>query len=78
MISRKRNPTQAHDVIEEAKRHGVPEGTIRERKKPMSYPSYMALMSDLVDKEPTCFEDATKKKEWVDAMVEEYQSIIKI
>ena len=37
----------------------------------------MALMSDLVDKEPTCFEDATKQKEWVDAMVEEYQSIIK-
>ena len=28
-------------------------------------------------KKPTCFEEATKKKEWVDAMVEEYQSIIK-
>ena len=57
--------------------HGVPEGTIRERKKPKSYPSYMALMSDLVDKESTCFEEATKQKEWVDAMIEEYQSIIK-
>ena len=34
-------------------------------------------MSDLVDKEPTCFEDAPKQKEWIDAMVEEYQSIIK-
>ena len=34
-------------------------------------------MSDLVDKEPTCFEEATKLKKWVDAMVEEYQSIIK-
>ena len=34
-------------------------------------------MCDLVDKEPTCFEEAIKKKEWVDAMVEEYQSIIK-
>ena len=34
-------------------------------------------MSDLVDKEPTCFEYATKQKEWVDAMVEEYHSIIK-
>ena len=31
----------------------------------------------LVDKEPTCFEYATNRKEWVDAMVEEYQSIIK-
>ena len=36
----------------------------------------MALMCDLVDKEPTCFE-ATKQKEWVDAMIKEYQSIIK-
>ena len=37
----------------------------------------MALMSDLVDKEPTCFEEAIKQKEWADAMVEEYQSIMK-
>ena len=37
----------------------------------------MALMCDLVDKEPTCFEEAIKHKEWVDAMVKEYQSIIK-
>ena len=37
----------------------------------------MALMSDLVEKERTCFEYETKQKEWVDAMVEEYQSIIK-
>ena len=37
----------------------------------------MALMCDLVDKDPTCFEEAIKQKEWVDAMVDEYQSIIK-
>ena len=34
-------------------------------------------MCDLVDKEPTCFEEAIKHKDWVDAMVKEYQSIIK-
>ena len=34
-------------------------------------------MCDLVDKEPTCFEEAIKQKEWADAMVKEYQSIIK-
>ena len=60
IISRKRKPAWACEVIEEAKRHGVPEGTIRERKKTKSYPSYMALMCDLVDKEPTCFEEAIK------------------
>ena len=34
-------------------------------------------MCDLIDKQPTCFEEATNKKEWVDAIVNEYQSIIK-
>ena len=77
MISHKRIPTWAREVIEEAKRHGAPEGTIKEIKKPKSYPSYMDLMCDLVDKEPTFFEKAIKQKEWDDAMVEEYQSIIK-
>jgi hypothetical protein len=37
----------------------------------------MALMCDLIKKEPTCFEEAIQKKEWADAMTEEYQSIIK-
>ena len=44
---------------------------------PKSCPSYMALMCDLVDKEPTCFEEAIKQKQQADAVVEEYQSIIK-
>ena len=34
-------------------------------------------MINLVDEEPTCFEEASKKKEWMQAMIEEYQSIIK-
>jgi hypothetical protein len=34
-------------------------------------------MCNLLDEEPTCFEEAIQKKEWADAMTEEYQSIIK-
>ena len=34
-------------------------------------------MCNLVDEEPTCFEEALKKKEWMQAMIEKYQSIIK-
>ena len=34
-------------------------------------------MCDLVDKEPTCFEESIKQKDWDDAMVKEYQYIIK-
>jgi hypothetical protein len=37
----------------------------------------MALMCDLLEKELTCFEEAIQKKEWEDAMTEEYQSIMK-
>ena len=60
MISRKRRLSWAREVIQEAKRHGVPEETIGEIKRPKPYPSYVALMCDLIDKEPTCFEEATK------------------
>jgi hypothetical protein len=37
----------------------------------------MALMCDLIENEPTFFEEDVQKKEWTDAMTEEYQSIIK-
>jgi hypothetical protein len=50
---------------------------MRQSKKPKPFSNYMALMCDLIKKEPTCFEEAIQKKEWVDAMIEEYQSIIK-
>jgi hypothetical protein len=36
----------------------------------------MALMCDLIEKEPTCFEESIQKKECVDVMIEEYLSII--
>jgi hypothetical protein len=35
------------------------------------------LISDIIDYEPTSYEEAAKKKEWKDSMVEEYQSIVK-
>ena len=34
LISQKRKPTWAHEISKEAKRHGISEATIRERKKP--------------------------------------------
>jgi hypothetical protein len=47
-------------------------------KRPKPFSNYMDLMCDLLEKEPTCFEESIQKKEWgTDAMKEEYQSIIK-
>ena len=34
-----------------------------------TYSRYVTLMCNLVDVEPTYFEEATKKKEWMDAML---------
>ena len=34
-------------------------------------------MCDLVDQEPTSYGEVVHKKEWVEAMTEEYQSIMK-
>jgi hypothetical protein len=76
-ISHKRNPSWARERIQDAEKYGTPEGTMRHIKKPKPFSSYMALMCDLIEKEPTCFEEPIQKKEWVDSMKEEYQSIIK-
>ena len=35
---------------------------------PNPFPSYVALMYDLVDQETTCFEAVVQKREWVEAM----------
>ena len=35
-------------------------------------------MCDLVDQEPTSYEEDAHKKEWVEAMTEEYQSIMMV
>ena len=73
MISIKRIPTWAHDIIKEEEIYGAPEG----RKRQRIHSNYVSIMNNLVDKEPTWFKEASKKKEWMQAMIEEYQSIIK-
>jgi hypothetical protein len=37
----------------------------------------MALMSHIIDYEPSSYEEATGQQVWKDAMMEEYQSIMK-
>ena len=49
-ISHKRNPTWAHDIIQEVERYVALEGSSRQSKKSNPFPSYVALMCDLVDK----------------------------
>ena len=72
----KRRPAWAREIVQEAE-NGAPDETFRESKKPKTYSSYVALLLDIIDAEPTNYEGAIKKQVWLDAMVEEYNSIMK-
>jgi hypothetical protein len=75
--TKKRKPAWAHEIIQDAKKYGAPNGSFKERKRPQPYSSYVALLCDIIDDEPTCYEEFVGKKVWKDSVIEEYQSIIK-
>jgi hypothetical protein len=76
-LSHKRKYAWERELIQDGEKYGVPEGTSRQVKRPNPFSNYTDLMCDLLDEKPNCFEEAIQKKEWADAMTEEYQSIIK-
>ena len=62
-ISRKRKPAWEREIIQEAEIYGVPEGSTRISKRPKPFSNYVALMCDIVDKEPTSYKEVVEKKE---------------
>ena len=56
---------------------GVPTSQRRQRQSPDRFTGYMALMSKCIMTEPSSFEEAMEDLAWVDAMVEEYDSIVR-
>jgi hypothetical protein len=73
----KRKPAWARELIQDGEKYGVLEGTTRQVKRPKPFSRYTALMCDLLEKEPTRFEESIQKKEWANVITKEYQSIIK-
>jgi hypothetical protein len=67
-MSHKRNLAWARELIQDGEKYGAPEGTMRHVEKPKPFSNYMVLVCDILDNEPTCFEEAIQKKEWFDAM----------
>ena len=57
--SHKRKPTWEWDLLREAERYGAPEGMHRERKREKSYNSYVPLLCDIIDREPSTYEEVT-------------------
>jgi hypothetical protein len=77
MITKKRRPTWACEIIQDVEKYGAPYEYLREGKKPRPYCNYVTFLCDIIDVEPTCYEEAARNKVWKDAMIEEYRSIIK-
>ena len=77
VITYQRKPGWAHELIQYAERYGAPNKTFRESKIPRLYSNYVALASNIIDAEPSSYEEVAEKKVWQDAMIEEYQSIMK-
>jgi hypothetical protein len=65
------------DTLQDAERLKVLEGTFRKSKRPKRFSSYAAYMTNILDEEPTTFEEAVQKEQWKEATMEEHQSIMK-
>jgi len=76
MVSKKR-PTWLRDTLQEAEGNSSPSGSTRENNRPRKFSSYSALMFHIIDSEPSCFDEANKLQVWRNAMMEDYQSIMK-
>jgi hypothetical protein len=46
-------------------------------KRPHKFSNYVELMSNIIDSEPSTFEEVAEKPKWKDAIMEEYQFIMK-
>jgi hypothetical protein len=56
---------------------GNPRQAVRESKPPERFCSYIAMVSNIRESEPSTFEESVGRQVWRDAMMEEYSSIMK-
>ena len=56
---------------------GPPRKEVRESKAPKRFSIYMPQVTSLRDTVPTTYEEASTHQDWRDAMMEEYNSIMK-
>ena len=69
---------EANKLMHDAKNNvGAPASQHRKRMSPNQYTGYMDLMRKSVEFESSSFEEEMQHTIWVDAMVEEYESIVR-
>jgi len=77
-IKGRKRLTKAERLAQDAEKVvGPPMTQRRQRQSPDWYTGYMDLMSKCVVTEPSSFEEAVEDPAWVDAIVEEYDSIVR-
>ena len=56
-ISQNRKHAWVREIIQEAKNYGAPEGSTRTSKRSKPLSNFVALICDIVDQEPTNYEE---------------------
>eukprot|EP00253_Pinus_taeda_P030132 PITA_30132 len=68
---------EADRMMQDARENvGQPSSHRRQRRSPDRYTGYMALVGECVATDASSFEEAVQQPVWVDAMAEEYDSIM--
>jgi hypothetical protein len=76
--SGKRRPRWFQETLKEARENvGEPKSQIRESRPPVRLGAYLALVTSIRDTEPQTFAQAVDHQVWREAMVEEYDSIVR-
>jgi hypothetical protein len=73
-----RKPKWLQDTLKEAQGYvGNHRQVVRESKPPERFCSYLAMVSNIRESTPSTFEEATDRQVWRNAMMKEYNSIMK-
>ena len=76
--SRKRKPSWLQELMKKAEQSvGLPKREVRESRAPKRFSNYMAQVTSLRDTVPDTYEEASAHQVWRDAMMEEYNFIMK-
>jgi hypothetical protein len=74
----KRKPRWFQETLKEAKENlREPKRQFRERRAPERLGSYLAMVTSIIDAEPEIFAQAVYQQVWREAMLEEYDSIMR-
>ena len=76
VCSGKRKPKWLQDTLREATSIAKPKRLVKESRPPERFCSYMAMVANIVDSEPSYYEEAVSHQVWREAMQEEYSSIM--